>query len=247
MHISDTNRASNGKEPPQTGDEWLAATALRTTNNWRIFRIMAEFVEGWHFLSDYPRTITIFGSARLKPQNKWYREAARLAKLFALDGYHIITGGGPGIMEAANRGAVSARNGGKRRGAAVGESIGLDIQLPLEQRKNRFVTRGRGFHYFFVRKVMLSYHAAAYAFFPGGYGTLDEVFEILTLIQTDKIEPVPVVLVGKEFWLPLVEWMRRDLGGRYKTISRNDFKIFSVVDNADEAYATVNAWYGTGT
>ena len=155
--------------------------------NWRIFRIMAEFVEGFEFLYPLRREVTIFGSAQLTEKSHWYQEALAFGRLLAENNFTVITGGGPGVMEAANRGAVE---GG-------GESIGLDIELPTTQRRNEYIKRGIGFHYFFIRKVMLSASAQAYVFFPGGFGTLDEFFEMITLVQTKKMEPVPIVRLNQ--------------------------------------------------
>ena len=209
------------------------------TNNWRIFRIMAEFVEGWQFLSNYNKKVTIFGSARTNPKDKWYKEASKLANILAKNGFDIITGGGPGIMEAANQGASNAKKNNKNVKKNIGESIGLDIQLPLEQRRNKYVEKGRGFNYFFVRKVMLSYHASGYVFFPGGYGTLDEVFELLTLVQTNKIKRVPIILIGKTFWNPLSNWLKTTVLDRFDNIKRDDLNIYSIVDTAEEVYSLI--------
>lgn len=192
---------------------------------WRIFRIMAEFVEGFQFLSESSREVTIFGSARTKKNDRWYKEGVKLGRMLAKDGYTVITGGGPGIMEALNKGA---KEGG-------GESIGLNIQLPNEQRINPYVTRGRGFHYFFTRKVMLAASAQAYVYFPGGFGTLDELFEIVTLIETGKMQSTPVVCVGKEFWSGLFVWMEEMQVNKYKTITAKELKLIQVVDSAEEA------------
>lgn len=212
---------------------------MGATNNWRIFRIMAEFVEGWQFLSNYKKKVTIFGSARTSPDDKWYKEATKLAKMLAEEGFDVMTGGGPGIMEAANLGASNAQDDAKDTGKTVGESIGLDIELPLEQRRNKYVKKGRGFYYFFVRKVMLSYHSHGYIFFPGGYGTLDEAFELLTLVQTNKIDRVPIVLVGKEFWTPLLVWLKTTVLDKFKAINEEDLDIYSIVDTAEEVYSIV--------
>lgn len=198
----------------------------RESFHWRIFRIMAEFVDGFQFLADFKKTVTIFGSARTSENDQWYQEARKLAKMLGAAGYVIITGGGPGIMEAGNRGAVE---GG-------GDSVGLNIQLPYEQRVNPFVKKAIGFHYFFTRKVMLAYSAQAYVFFPGGYGTLDEAFELLTLVQTHKIfEKIPMVLVGKDFWSGLDNWFKQNLLKKYKTIDPEDLNIYTIVDSAEEA------------
>lgn len=191
---------------------------------WRIFRIMSEFVEGFQFLSGSSREVTIFGSARTPEDDHWYKEGVKLGSMLAEKGYTVITGGGPGVMEALNRGAKEAG----------GESIGLNIQLPMEQRINPYVTKGRGFHYFFTRKVMLAASAQVYVYFPGGFGTLDELFEILTLIQTEKMQPIPVVCVGKEFWSGLFDWVEKTQLKQYQTISPEDMDLFHIVDTAEE-------------
>lgn len=196
---------------------------------WRIFRIMAEFVEGFQFLSTTKREVTVFGSARLPPTNRWYQEAVKLGRLLGDAGFSVITGGGPGIMEGANKGAYEV-------GA---ESIGLNIQLPHEQRINPYVTRARAFYYFFTRKVMLAASAQAYIYFPGGYGTLDELFEILTLIQTKKSERIAVVLVGHEYWDPLFRWLKDTVMGQFDAIDSDDLQLFAIVDTAEEAFALV--------
>ena len=202
-----------------------AAPAQMHEITWRIFRIMAEFVEGFQFLSEFSREVTIFGSARLPETHPWYQEARRLGQLLGECGYTTITGGGPGIMEAANRGAFERD----------GESVGINIQLPLEQRVNAYVKRSRGFHYFFTRKVMLAASAQAYVFFPGGFGTLDEMFEMITLIQTGKAARIPIILVGKSFWRPLIDWVN-DQMIPHKLISPDDRKIYRVVATAQEAF-----------
>lgn len=194
--------------------------------NWRIFRIMAEFVSGFEFLADLRREVTFFGSARYTEDDHWYKVAQKLGRVLAENKFTVITGGGPGIMEAGNRGAYE---GG-------GASIGLDIELPMEQRRNAYVKKGVGFHYFFTRKTMLSASAQAYIFFPGGFGTLDEFFEIVTLIQTEKMEHVPIVCMGKEYWQPLHDWMRSDLLTKFKTINPDDLDLYTIVDTAEEAF-----------
>ena len=200
----------------------------RHSFHWRIFRIMAEFVDGFQFLADFKNTVTLFGSATFDETNHWYKVARDFARMLSEAGYSVVTGGGPGIMEAGNRGAVEGKNG---------DSIGLNIQLPYEQRTNRYVKKSHGFYYFFTRKVMLSFAAQAYVFFPGGYGTIDEAFELLTLIQTKKISrKVPVILVGKEFWNDMDHWLRNTLLREYKTIDSEDLKIYTIVDTAKEAF-----------
>jgi uncharacterized protein (TIGR00730 family) len=194
--------------------------------NWRIFRIMAEFVDGFEFLAPLRKEVTVLGSARMSEHTHWYKEAQKLGRMLAEHGFTVITGGGPGMMEAANRGAYE---GG-------GESIGLDIQLPEEQRRNPYVKKGIGFHYFFTRKVMFSASAQAYVFFPGGFGTLDELFEILTLVQTAKMEPVLTVCVGQDFWGPLDTWLRDFCLKKYDTVEQKDLKLYTIVDSAQEAF-----------
>lgn len=196
---------------------------------WRIFRIMAEFVEGFQFLSTLEREVTIFGSARLAPGSKWYLEAEKMGAMLGKGGYTVITGGGPGIMEGANKGAYEA---GAR-------SVGLNIQLPKEQRINPYVTESRAFNYFFSRKVMLVASAQVYIYFPGGYGTVDELFEILTLIQTGKLEKVPIVLVGRDFWTPLFTWLEQTVYKEYDAVAKSDLGLVSIVDRAEDAYAVV--------
>jgi len=194
---------------------------------WRIFRIMAEFVSGFHFIGQYEKTISFFGSARTEQNDRLYHDALELARRLGKAGFNVITGGGPGIMEAANQGAQKA----------CVHSIGLNIQLPYEQRINQYVTKGIGFHYFFTRKVMLSAAGQAYVYFPGGYGTLDEFFEIITLIQTQKMEPIPVVLYGKDFWGSLVEYINNIVLKKYGNIDADDAYLFTVVDTVDEAFS----------
>lgn len=199
--------------------------------NWRIFRIMAEFVEGFEFLSHLDKEVTFFGSARAMPENKYYKAARELAHRLGKEGFTIITGGGPGIMEAGNRGAFE---GG-------GESIGLDIQLPTEQRRNQYVKQAKGFHYFFTRKVMLSASAQAYVFFPGGFGTLDEMFEIVTLIQTGKMsDQVPVILFGKDYWKGMITWIKKEMMGENHFIEPIELDILHVADSIDEAFEIIN-------
>jgi len=192
---------------------------------WRIFRIMSEFVNGFEFLKNLDNTVSIFGSARFPEDEHHYIEARQLAKMLAREGYTIVTGGGPGIMEAANRGALE---GG-------GNSVGLNIQLPMEQRINPYVKQSVAFHYFFTRKVMLSYSAQAYVYFPGGFGTLDELSELLVLIQTKKIEPIPIILVGKDFWGPFINWVEKSMLRHHRAVSKQDMKIFHLVNNVSEA------------
>lgn len=211
--------------------EATGSTPRMSDITWRIFRIMSEFVEGFQFLSKTSKEITIFGSARLPATNKWYVEAQSLGRLLAEGGFTVVTGGGPGIMEAANKGAYEAG----------GESVGLNIQLPKEQRVNPYVKTSHAFYYFFTRKVILAASAQAYVYFPGGFGTMDELFEILTLIQTRKSECVPVVLVGKAYWGELDSFIQKTLYSEFGTIDREDMSLYHVVDSAEEAYEIIKA------
>jgi hypothetical protein len=191
---------------------------------WRIFRIMAEFVDSFETMNKIGPAVTVFGSARTKPCDLWYEKAEETARLLAGHQYAVITGGGPGIMEAANKGAASAG----------GVSVGLNIELPHEQKPNPFQNRLLNFRYFFIRKVCFVKYASGFVLFPGGYGTLDELFESLTLIQTERITRFPVVLVGKSYWTGLVDWMRDHLE-RDGLISPGDLGLFHVTDDPADA------------
>lgn len=210
---------------------------------WRIFRILSEFVDGFTFLAGIQRSVTFFGSARLSESDRYYQAARELGRRLAAEGYTIVTGGGPGIMQAGNQGAVEGSAPNSAEGADIsGErSVGLNIQLPREQRINPYVRQGMSFHYFFSRKVMLDYSAEAYVFFPGGFGTLDEFFELITLIQTGKMDrSVPIVLIGGDFWAPLIEWMRGVLLNRFGTIAPADLGIWTLTDDLNEAVHIVD-------
>lgn len=199
---------------------------FRKTFQWRIFKIMSEFIDGFHFLADFKKTVTVFGSTNLPPKNKHYQEARKFGTLIAKKGYTVITGGGPGIMEAANRGALEAGR----------DSIGINIELPEGQRVNDYVNKPIGFNYFFTRKVMLSFSSEAYFFFPGGFGTLDEFFEMVTLVQTKKLgRRVPIIAVGKDYWQPLFNWITREVYGKYNAVKKEDLAIINIVDSAAEA------------
>ena len=191
---------------------------------------MAEFVDGFQFLSGLKREVSIFGSARFAKNHHHYKEAHELAKELGKKGFTIVTGGGPGVMEAANKGACDAN----------AESGGLNIQLPQEQRINKYVKKSVAFHYFFTRKVMLSASAQAYIFLPGGFGTLDEFFEIITLIQTKKMEPIPVILVGKDYWRPLLRWIEVHMYDKHRTIKRKDMEIYHLAKNVQEAVKIIS-------
>ncbi len=193
------------------------------SDSWRIFRIMSEFVEGFEALANVGRAVSIFGSARTDPEDPYYHAAEKTARLLARSKFAVITGGGPGIMEAANKGAFEAG----------GISVGCNITLPHEQEANRYQHITLDFHYFYVRKVMFVKYASAFICFPGGYGTLDEFFETLTLIQTLKIEAFPIILFGKSYWSGLLDWIRATLLPEY--IDAEDMDIFRVVDTPEEA------------
>lgn len=189
---------------------------------WRIFRIMSEFVEGFEEMANIGTAVSIFGSARTKPDHPDYQAAELTSRLLAKSGFSVITGGGPGIMEAANKGAFEAK----------GKSIGLNITLPQEQEANRYQTISLDFHYFYARKVMFVKYASAFVCFPGGYGTLDEFFETITLIQTLKIEAFPIILYGSHYWSGLTDWIKRQLVPAY--MDPEDADIFRLVDSPQE-------------
>jgi uncharacterized protein (TIGR00730 family) len=225
-----SERLSGSRRLSLTEDERLltSAPAVRapftSTDPWRVLRIMGEFVEGFDTLADVSNAVTIFGSARTTPSDTAYLKATETARLLAKEGFAVITGGGPGIMEAANRGA---KEGG-------GLSIGCNIELPFEQGTNAYVERAIHFRYFFVRKTMFVKYSTGFIVFPGGYGTMDELFEALTLIQTGKVKHFPVVLFGKTYWNGLVEWLRDSVAGERK-IAPEDLELFHVTDHPAEA------------
>ena len=196
---------------------------------WRMFRIMAEFVEGFEGLADVSPAVSVFGSARTQEDDPFYGQARELGRRLAENGITVITGGGPGIMEAANRGAQEGD----------GESVGINITLPMEQQPNPYAGRLISFKYFFVRKVMLIKYAQAFIVFPGGFGTMDETFEALTLIQTHKIKPFPIILFGSEFWGRLADWFRESLLEQ-GLISEKDLDLFRVCDDLDEVMRIVS-------
>ena len=191
---------------------------------WRIFRIMAEFVDSFETMADQGPLIPVFGSARIKPDNPYYQSAERLAGMLVEHGYGILTGGGPGIMEAASKGAYEAG----------GNSVGLNIRLPMEQHPNPYQNVALDFRYFFVRKVCFIKYAVAVVVYPGGFGTLDEFSEAATLIQTNKINHVPLVLVGKKFWQPMLEWFRNTMMLEFGAISPEDMNLFYLVETPEE-------------
>jgi uncharacterized protein (TIGR00730 family) len=195
-------------------------------DSWRIFRIISEVVEGYQFLINLEREVTIMGSARLAPNTKYYKIAEQLGRLLAKHNFTTLTGGGPGIMEAGNKGAFEA--GGK--------SVGLNIELPFEQHINAYVNRSIGFYYFFTRKIMLTSPANAFVFFPGGFGTMDEFFEVVDYMELGLMERAPIVLVGREFWEPLLKFLRQQCAGSIKAVAEQEINNWHVVDTAAEAF-----------
>jgi len=197
-------------------------------DSWRMFRFLAEFVEGFEVMPEVYPAVTIFGSSRAKPKSPYYKTTVKVARLLVENGFNVISGGGPGIMEAANKGAAEA--GGK--------SVGLHIQLPNEQKPNKYANVRLGFKYFFIRKVMFVKYAVAYIIIPGGFGTLDELFEALTLIQTKRIKYFPIILMDSQFWNGLLDWVKNTLI-KENTVSKSDFDIFNVVDTPEEAISII--------
>lgn len=203
-----------------------------TKDTWRIFRIMSEFVEGFEKLSEIKKGISFFGSKRMSPGHKYYKLAYDTAHLAAKRGYSVITGAGQGIMEAASKGAYEAG----------GVSVGLNILIPEQQITNRYVNYLLDFKYFFVRKVMFTKYSCAFIVFPGGYGTLDELFEALALIQTDRINRVPVVLVGSDYWQGIISWFKGE-GIKRQILLEEDLKLFSIADTAEGVLRAVEVFY----
>ncbi|WP_368671772.1 TIGR00730 family Rossman fold protein [Lewinella sp. W8] len=200
-----------------------------------MFKVISEFVEGFEIMNRTGPCVSIFGSARTDPDHPYYKAATAIGQLLVREGYGIITGGGPGIMEAGNRGARLEK----------GASIGLNIDLPFEQGSNPYVDRDKdiNFNYFFVRKVMFVKYAQAFVACPGGFGTMDELFEVLTLIQTKKISPVPVILVGTEYWSGLRDWIVQTMAEKEKTISPGDVDLMPIVDTPEEVLAIIRDFY----
>jgi uncharacterized protein (TIGR00730 family) len=211
------------KRPEETMEQQYVIDAISVNESWRLFRIMAEFVDGFETLARFKAGVSFFGSARAARDGPEYTATYELAKAVSTAGYSIITGGGPGVMEAANRGAFDAG----------GESIGMNIALPMEQKPNPYIKTLLNFRYFFVRKVMFVKYSQAFVIMPGGFGTLDELFESVTLIQTHKIQPFPVILVGTSFWSPLIRWIEGQLivNGMISPVDR---RILNLVDRPEE-------------
>ncbi len=230
------------REKFDNDDEWINESLkqkswheIRSNDSWVIFKVMAEFVNGYETMARIGPCVSIFGSARTKPDDKYYLLAEKIAEKITRAGYGVITGGGPGIMEAGNKGAAQ---GG-------GPSVGLNIELPFEQHFNPYIDHDKNvnFDYFFVRKVMFVKYSQGFVVMPGGFGTLDEMFEALTLIQTKKIAKFPIILVGTKFWGGLMEWIKTTLIEEYKNANPEDLNLIKVVDTEDEVVAVIDAFY----
>lgn len=208
---------------------------IKSNDSWAIFKIMGEFVTGFEKMSLIGPCVTIFGSARTKPDQKYYKLAEAIAKKIVEAGYGVITGGGPGIMEAGNKGAH----------LAGGTSVGLNIELPFEQHDNPYIDSDKNldFDYFFVRKVMFVKYSQGFVVMPGGFGTLDELFEAITLIQTNKIEKFPIILVGTDYWKGLMEWIKSTLLDKFENISEEDLDLIHLVDSEDEVIPILDSFY----
>jgi hypothetical protein len=212
---------------------------LKAENSWTMFKVIAEFVDGFEKLNKLGPCVSIFGSARLQPDNKYYVAATELASRITEEGFGVITGGGPGIMEAANKGAY----------LQGGLSVGLNIDLPFEQNHNPYIDPDKNLdhRYFFIRKVMFVKYAQAFVAMPGGFGTMDELFEVLTLIQTKKITPVPVILFGKEFWQGMKEWIKNVMLEGHQTISEKDLDLIPITDDIEEVIKIISDFYMKGS
>lgn len=230
------------KEKFENEDEWINESLkqkswheIRSNDSWVIFKVMSEFVNGYETMARIGPCVSIFGSARTKPEDKYYLLTERIAEKITRAGYGVITGGGPGIMEAGNKGASQ---GG-------GPSVGLNIDLPFEQHFNPYIDNDKNvnFDYFFVRKVMFVKYAQAFVVMPGGFGTLDEMFEALTLIQTKKIAKFPIILVGSKFWGGLMDWIKTTLIEEYKNANPEDLNLIRVVDTEDEVVEVIDNFY----
>ncbi len=225
----------NDEEQIQKAFQDKSWNEVKATDAWQIFRVMAEFVEGFEKMAKVGPCVSIFGSARTKPSHPYYKLASEIAFKLTRNGYGVITGGGPGIMEGANKGAK----------AGGGRSVGLNITLPMEQSHNPFIDHDKiiNFDYFFVRKVMFVKYAQGFVVLPGGFGTLDELFEALTLIQTNKVAHFPVIMVGKQYWEGLLKWIKEEMITHEKNASIEDLDLFKLVDTADEVVDAINLFY----
>lgn len=224
-----TEKEKHSKNNPR---QW---SKIKAENSWTMFKVIAEFVDGYERLNDIGPCVSIFGSARTKPDNRYYKLATEIAKLMVNEGYGVITGGGPGIMEAANLGAKQAG----------GPSVGLNIDLPFEQGHNDYIDNDKifNFKYFFIRKVMFVKYAQALVVLPGGFGTMDELFEVLTLVQTQKSSPVPIILVGSEFWTGLKDWIKNVMLEQEHNVSPKDLDLMPITDDPQEVVRIINEFY----
>ncbi|WP_027418436.1 LOG family protein [Crocinitomix catalasitica] len=213
-----------------TNKDW---NELKANDSWAIFKIMAEFVEGYDKMGSIGPCVSVFGSARTDVNNPYYLKAVETSKLLVEAGFGVITGGGPGIMEAGNKGAVEGK----------GVSVGLNIDLPFEQSSNQYVTHPVNFDYFFVRKVMFVKYTQGFITFPGGFGTLDELFEAITLIQTKKIDRKPIILFGSEYWNGMVDWIKSTMLEKEGNISKEDMDLIKITDDPAEAVSLINSFY----
>ncbi len=223
------NKTTSKKFKPKTWSQ------IKSNDSWTIFKIMGEFVDGFEKMSKIGPCVSIFGSARTNPENKYYQMAENIAYKLTEKGYGIITGGGTGIMEAGNKGA--------HRGE--GTSVGMNIELPFEQNSNPYISKGKSinFDYFFVRKVMFMKYSQGFIVMPGGMGTLDETFEAITLMQTHKITKFPIIMVGKDYWKGLMDWIKNTMLVKEDNINKEDLDIFKVVDTAEEAVKHIDDFY----
>lgn len=210
-------------------------TELRAESSWRMFKIMSEFVDGFEKMEKWGPCVSIFGSARTKPENPYYQMSETLAEKLVEEGYGIITGGGPGIMEAGNKGAKNKK----------GASVGLHIELPLEQDWNKYIDIEKllVFKYFFARKVMFIRYAQAFIYLPGGFGTMDELFEVLTLVQTGKIDRIPIILMGSKYWKGMLDWMKETVLHEEHNINAADLDLMHITDDVDEAVKIIKVFY----
>lgn len=207
----------------------LLEDEIPSVDSQKIFKVMAEFVNGFEIIKKYGKAATFFGSARSSEDNGYYKQAEDLSSKLAKEGYTIITGGGGGIMKAANKGAKEVG----------GNSVGLNVNLPHEQKLNLYVNDSEDFDYFFIRKIMLSYASEVYVYFPGGFGTLDEFFELVMLIQTKKIKRVPIVMIGEDYWKPLLEWIEKKVYKKCGNINKEDMEIYNLCSSVDEAFELI--------
>lgn len=225
------NNTPTGKKQPMK--QWKKH--VKGENSWTMFKVLSEFVEGFETLNQFGPCVSIFGSARTQPDHPYYKKAVDIGRLLTEEGYGVITGGGPGIMEAGNKGAH----------IYGGKSVGLNIDLPFEQGHNQYIDYDKvlRFRYFFVRKVMFVKYAQAFVALPGGFGTMDELFEVLTLVQTNKISSVPVILVGSEYWTGLKDWIRQAMFEKEHNINEEDLDLMPITDEPEEVVRYINEFY----